>query len=225
MLIATLARAVAPTIEPRSVVVAIIGGTMLTLALTRPRLRWVERLTEDSESHRLWAERALTLFVFAMAGYAWTALFLVLHKQLGSEVDTMLRGAAFFLIVYAWLVHFEPFVAEWRLGGGLGAAVLYTGVATSAVAVGLIIAELLLTSSVTYSLVLLSLGSTGASWLFYKLLPSFDSFTDRLLGIEKKNDSTKPAVETDGSLSVGTRIRLREVHLATGLGRERWGMG
>jgi hypothetical protein len=197
MLPAAVIRAVAPIVDPRSVVVAIVGGTMLTLALTRPRLRWVERLTKDSERRRLRAERALTIFAFAMSGYAWTALFLVLHKQLGSEVDAMLRGAVFFLIAYAWLVHFEPFVAEWRLGGGLGAAVLYTGVATSAVAVGLIIAELLLTSSVTYSLVLLSLGSTGASWLFYKLLPSFDSFTDRLLGIEKKNDSTKPTVDPE----------------------------
>jgi hypothetical protein len=197
MLPMAVARAVAHGIEPRSVVVAIVGGTMLTLALTRPRLRWVDRLTEGSESHRLWAERAFTLFAFAMAGYAWTALFVVLHKQLGSEVDTMLRGAAFFLIVYAWLVHFEPFVAEWRLGGGLGAAVFYTGVATSAAAAGLMIAEMLLTSSVTYRLVLLALGTAGASWLFYKFLPRFDSFLDHLLG-EDKDDSTKPAVDTEG---------------------------
>jgi hypothetical protein len=198
MLAAAVARSVTTAVEPRSVVVAIVGGTMLTLALTRPRLRWVERLTEDSDSHRLWAERALTIFAFAMAGYAWTALFLVLHKQLGSEVDTMLRGAAFFMIVYAWLVHFEPFVAEWRLGGGVGAAVLYTGVAISAVAAGLIIAEILLTSSVTYRLVLLALGTAGASWLFYKLLPRFDSFTGRLFGLQDKEDSTKPAVDTEG---------------------------
>jgi len=197
MLAAAVARSVPTAVEPRSVVVAIIGGTMLTLALTRPRLRWVERLTEDSDSHRLWAERGLTLFAFAMAGYAWTALFLVLHKQLGSETDTLLRGAACFMIVYAWLVHFEPFVAEWRLGGGLGAAVFYTGVAISAAGAGVIIANLLLTSSVTYLLVLLSLGIAGASWLFYKFLPRFDLFLDRLLG-EDKDDSTKPAVDTEG---------------------------
>jgi hypothetical protein len=166
---------------------------MLTLALTRPRLRWVEQLTEDSESHRLWAERALTLFAFVMAGYAWTALFVVLHKQLGTEIDTLLKGATCFLIIYAWLVHLEPFVAEWRLGGGFGAAIFYTGVAISAVAAGLSVAEILLTSSVTYSLVLLALGVAGASWLFYKLLPRFDSFTDRLLGLQDKEDSSKPA--------------------------------
>jgi hypothetical protein len=197
MLVPAVARAVAHGIEPRSVVVAIVGGTMLTLALTRPRLRWVERLTEDSESHRVWAERALTLFAFAMAGYAWTALFLVLHQQLGSEVDTMLKGAAFFLIVYAWLVHFDPFVAEWRLGGGFGATVFYTGVAISSVTAGLIVAEILLTSSVTYSLVLVALGIAGVSWLFYKLLPRFDSFIDRLFG-EEKDDSSKSTMESEG---------------------------
>jgi hypothetical protein len=200
MLTTAVARAVAPGIEPRSVVVAIVGGTMLTLALTRPRLRWVERLTEDAESHRLWAERALTLFALAMAGYAFTALFLVLHKQLGSEVDTMLRGAAYFLIVYAWLVHFEPFVAEWRLGGGLGAGIFYTGIAFLAVVVGVLIATALLVPSLTSAdirLVLISVTVAGASWLFYKLLPRFDSFMDRLLGEEKK-DSTKPKVETEG---------------------------
>jgi hypothetical protein len=80
-----------------------------------------------------------------MAGYAFAALFLVLHKQLGSEVDTMLRGAAYFLIAYAWLVHFEPFVAEWRLGGGLGTGVFYIGLAFLAVVVGVLIAKALLT--------------------------------------------------------------------------------
>jgi CBS domain containing-hemolysin-like protein len=189
MLIAA-ARGVVSGIEPRSVVVAIVGGTMLTLALTRPRLRWVERLTEDSESHRLWAERALTLFALAMAGYAFAALFLVLHKQLGSEVDTMLRGAAYFLIAYAWLVHFEPFVAEWRLGGGLGTGVLYTGLAFLAIVVGVLIAKALLTPSLTSAdlrLILISTAITVSSWLFYKFLPRFNSFTDSLLG-ENKDD-------------------------------------
>jgi hypothetical protein len=198
MLIA-VARGVSSGIEPRSVIVAIVGGTMLTLALTRPRLRWVERLTEGSESHRLWAERALTLFALAMAGYAFTALFLVLHKQLGSEVDTMLRGAAYFLIVYAWLVHFEPFVAEWRLGGGLGAGVFYTGIAFLAVVVGVLIATALLVPSLTSAdlrLVLISVTVAGAGWLFYKLMPRFDAFTDRLFG-EDKDDSTKPTVDPE----------------------------
>jgi hypothetical protein len=194
MLAAAVARSVPTAVEPRSVVVAIVGGTMLTLALTRPRLRWVERLTEDSESHRAWAERGLTLFAFAMAGYAWTALFLVLHKQLGSEIDKMLLGAGLFLIVYAWLVHFEPFVAEWRLGGGLGAGVFYTGVAFLAVVVGVFIAKAFLTPSLTSAdirLALISAAIAGGSWLFYKFLPRFELLIDRLFGIEERNNSTK----------------------------------
>jgi hypothetical protein len=50
MLTTAVVRSVVPTVEPRSVVVAIVGGTMLTLALTRPRLRWVERMTEERVS-------------------------------------------------------------------------------------------------------------------------------------------------------------------------------
>ena len=182
MLPAAVARAVTPGIEPRSVVVAIVGGTMLTLALTRPRLRWVERLTEDSESNRAWAERSLTLFALVMGGYAWTALFVVLHKQLGSQIDALLEGA------------------EWRLGGGFGAGVLYTGLAFLAVIVGAIIAEVFLTSSLTFGdirLALISAAIAGFSWLFYKAWPHIDSFLDSLLRIEKKNDSTKPTGETE----------------------------
>jgi hypothetical protein len=197
MLSAAVARSVPTAVEPRSVVVAIIGGTMLTLALTRPRLRWVERLTEDSESNRAWAERCLTLFALVMGGYAWTALFVVLHKQLGSQIDALLEGAACFLVVYAWLTHFEPFVIEWRLGGGLGAGVLYTGLAFLAVVIGAIIAEVFLTSSLTFGdirLVLISAVIAGGSWLFYKAWPRIDSFLDRLLRIQDKNDSIKPKV-------------------------------
>jgi hypothetical protein len=117
-------------------VVAIVGGTMLTIALTRPRLRWVERLTEDSKPGRVWLERALTGFSFVMAGYAATTLLLTLHKQLGAESDALLNGAAWFLFAYAWLVHFEPFVNEWRLRGGVGAAALYTGLIFPAVVIG-----------------------------------------------------------------------------------------
>jgi hypothetical protein len=182
VLASAAAHSVVPGVNPRDVVVAIVGGTMLTLALTRPRLRWVERLTEDSESHRVWAERALTLFAFAMAGYAWTALYMVLHKQLGHQVDTLLKGAACFLIVYAWLTHFEPFVAEWRLGGGLSAGILYTGVAVLAAGVGVVIAETLLSSSFTSSaasILAIAIGFACVTWLLYKAIPHLDSLVDR----------------------------------------------
>lgn len=170
-------------VSPRDVVVAIVGGTMLALALTRPRLRWVEQLTENSECKRSWAERALTFFAFAMGGYAWTSLFIVLHKQLGSEIDTVLRGAGYFMLAYALLIHFEPFVTEWRAGGWLGAIVLYGGVTVFAFSTGVAIADVLLSSSFTLvSVRLLSIAAAvaGLCWLIYKLMPRLEAWIDRI---------------------------------------------
>lgn len=115
-----------------------------------------------------------------MGGYAWASLFLVLHKQLGSQVSAMLRGAAYFLIAYAWFVHFEPFVAEWRLTGWVGAIVLYSGVSVFAASVGVAISDSFLTSSFADVQLLLVTGgvATGAG-LVYKLLPRLEEFMDR----------------------------------------------
>jgi len=88
------------------VILAIVGGTMLTVALTRPRLKWVERLTQGSESQRRWAERGLTALAFVMGGYAWATLFLTLQRQLDGQAAALLKGAGLFLILYAWLIHF-----------------------------------------------------------------------------------------------------------------------
>jgi hypothetical protein len=138
--------ATASTASGREVVVAIVGGTMLALSLSRPRLWWTEAPTDGSvptrrwaERLRRWAERALTLFLLVMAAYATCTLAEVLSKQLGREFVALLRGAGAFLLVYAWLVHFGPFVREWRLHGGFGAVVLYTCVMYSALVVGLIL--------------------------------------------------------------------------------------
>jgi hypothetical protein len=199
MLAAAVARAVTPGIEPRSVVVAIVGGTLLTLALTRPRLRWMERLTDQSKSRRLWAERGLTLLAFVMGGYAADSLVMVLHKQLGSEVGALMWGAAVFLMIYAWLVHFEPFIAEWRLCGGVRAGVLYTGVAVLATIIGAATAETLIFSINGNRILLLATGAVFAAgcWAIYRFLPRLESLTDRLFGLQDKEDSTKPAMETE----------------------------
>jgi hypothetical protein len=167
----------------REVVLAIVGGTMLTLALTRPRLRWVERLTEESDEQRLWAERGLTGFAFVMGGYAWATLFLTLQRQLDSESAALLRGAAGLLILYAWLTHFEPFLAEWRLNGGLGAAVLYTGFATLAAGIGITGAEVTRTSSFTLGdarLLAVSAVSAAICWAAFKLLPRAEARLDKV---------------------------------------------
>jgi hypothetical protein len=156
------------------IVLAIVGGTMLTLALTRPRLRWLERLTEDSKSQRVWAERGLTGFAFIMGGYAWAALFLTLQRRLDPESAALLRGAAALLVVYAWLSHFEPFVREWRLQGGLAAGALYTGFAILAAGTGVTAAEIMRTSSINAGDAVI-MGSSAAAaafcWVLFKLLP------------------------------------------------------
>jgi hypothetical protein len=184
----TAAAATAQPVNPRDVVVAIVGGTLLTLALTRPRLKWMERLTDDSEGNRLWAETGITFFAFVMGGYAWVSLFVVLHKQLGPEVDAMLRGTAAFLIIYASLVHFEPFLATWRRRGAPAAIALYAGVAVPAVIVGVTIAFMLLEKRWTPTdprLLFIGGGVAAIGWLAYRLLPGLES----LLGIAGKQGS------------------------------------
>jgi hypothetical protein len=200
MLPVAVTRAVAHGIEPRSVVVAIVGGTLLTLALTRPRLRWMERLTDQSKSQRLWAERGLTLLAFVMGGYAADSLVMVLHKQLGSEVGALMWGAAVFLMIYAWLVHFEPFIAEWRLCGGVRAGVLYTGVAVLATIIGAATAETLIFSINGNRILLLAIGIAVAvgCWVVYRFLPRLELLMDHLFGLQDREDSTKSAIETEG---------------------------
>jgi hypothetical protein len=185
MLALTSTQAVLANRGGHEIVLAIVGGTMLTLALTRPRLRWVESLTEDSAKWRLWSERGLTGFAFVMGGYAWATLFLTLQRQLGSQSAALLKGAAAFLIIYAWLTHFEPFLAEWRLSGGLAAAVLYTGFAILAAGIGVTCAEVVRTSLFTVGDIQLILTSGAAAFLcfgIFKLLPILESGVDRLLG-------------------------------------------
>jgi hypothetical protein len=68
----------------------------------------------------------------------------------GAESDALLEGAGLFLFVYAWLVHFEPFVREWHLRGGVGAAILYTGFVLAAVIVGGLLTEVALKRSFSW---------------------------------------------------------------------------
>jgi hypothetical protein len=155
-----VAAQVSSSVNGREVILAVVGGTMLTLALTRPRLAWIEQLTEESSSARVWAERGLTFFLLVMAGYAGVSLLEALHKQLGPESDALLEGAAVFLFAYGWLVHFEPFAREWQLRGASSAVVLYTCVVGAAVLIGMLLNELALRSTVSlWELVLLVLAT------------------------------------------------------------------
>jgi hypothetical protein len=133
-------------ISGSDVVVAIIGGTLLGLALTRPRFGWVERLDDSS---RRYAEVVTTIVAFVMGGYAYGALFIVLHRQLGGDIDKLLWGAGFFFGLYAACVHFEPFSEGegWRERGS--AMILYVAVALAAMLGGVVFVEYTLSHSVS----------------------------------------------------------------------------
>ncbi len=138
-------RDVRHAINERDVVVAIIGGTLLGLALTRPKFGWVERL-EDSSRH--YAEVMTTIVAFVMGGYAYGALYIVLHRQLGGDIDKLLWGAGLFFGLYAACVHFEPFSEGhgWRERGS--AIILYIAVALAAMLGGVVFVEYTLSHSV-----------------------------------------------------------------------------
>jgi len=133
-------------INGRDVVVAIIGGTLLGLALTRPRFGWVERLDDSS---RRYAEVITTIVAFVMGGYAYGALFIVLHRQLGGDIDKLLWGAGLFFGLYAACVHFEPFSegSGWQERGS--AIILYIAVALAAMLGGVVFVEYTLSHSVS----------------------------------------------------------------------------
>ena len=165
---------------------------MLTLALTRPQLRWVARMPSSTKSQRLWAERALTGFSFVMGGYAATAVWMSLYGEFGSETNHLLEVAAYFLIVYAGLVHFEPFVNEWRLRTGAGALALYSSIAFSAAIIGSIIAEFSLRSHVPADTRLAAIticATVGPAWLFYRYSARLDAALDRWLDTTGKKIS------------------------------------
>lgn len=133
-------------------VVAIIGGTLLGLALTRPRFGWVQRL---EESYRCSVEVLTTVVAFAMGGYAYGALFVVLHRQLGRDIHNLLRGAGLFFATYALFVHFEPFAEGhgWRERGS--AIFLYLAVAITSTFGGVVLVEYTLTKAVHASTTLI----------------------------------------------------------------------
>ena len=133
-------------INERDVVVAIIGGTLLALALTRPKLDWVEKLEDSSRST---VEALITVVAFAMGGYAYGCLYIVLHRQLGGDINKLLRGAGAFFLIYALFVHFEPFSGGhgWRERASLIA--LYVAVAIAAILSGVVFVEYTLSHSVS----------------------------------------------------------------------------
>jgi hypothetical protein len=133
-------------ISGSDVVVAIIGGTLLGLALTRPRFGWVQRLEDSSRST---AEALITVVAFAMGGYAYGSLYIVLHRHLEGDIDKLLRGAGAFFAIYALCVHFEPFSGGHGWQQRASAIGLYVTVAMASALAGVVFVEYTLSHSVS----------------------------------------------------------------------------
>ncbi len=162
MLVATAYR-----LNGHEVVVAIIGGTMLALALTHPGLSWLRQATRGYRTRRLLAERATTGFFFVMGGYAAWAVWISLYKEVSPETDHLLRGASYFLLAYALIAHFEPFADGVNRYGWLVMLILYVPFALSAAALGAVIADFSLISAVPLELASITLtlsATTGLMW-------------------------------------------------------------
>ena len=185
----------AKVLNGAKVIVAIVGGTMLTIALTRPRLRWLEQLTEGSDRARRLSERALTALSFVMCGYAALTVLAALHKQLDTETSALLRGAAGFPAIYALLVNFEPFVHEWRLRGGLPTCLLYGSLATFWLVVGATAAELAADSKVSPAGIKLLTETGGLScmaWGLYRLWNPAGERLERWIPVLRAPDHDTP---------------------------------
>jgi len=224
------------------IVLTIVGGTMLSLALTRPRLRWMERLTEASPDARLWAERGLTVFAFAVGGYAWVTLFITLHGQLEAGPARLIRVAAYVLIAYAGLTHFEPFV-NGRTRSLVAAILAYAGWAFLAAGVGAAFALDIRAHSTSTGWPILGLVSVTAAgcFLFWWLVPKFEAAVDRLFpkfeaAIERrfKVDAGTPELQepaasldsqgTQSQTSASVRIVVLSITLPilTRIARDAW---
>jgi hypothetical protein len=184
MLIAAAAAVTRSSLNGREVIVAIIGGTMVTLTLTRPRLRWMEQWARGDRSRRLWTERVLTGFSLVMGSYAAATVWIALYGQFGAEINALLIVAALFLLVYAGLVHFEPFVNEWDLCGGFAAFLLYLAFCLLALITGAAIAEFAISSSLSAVTIAYLAGASAfaaLTCLCYRFWRTIDIAVDRFL--------------------------------------------
>lgn len=147
--------------------VAIIGGTLLALSLTRPSPRWLRGV--DS-STRVVVEITVTIAAFVMGGYAYGSLFVVLHGQLGAGVNKLLYAAAVFLLLYALYVHYEPFFDDGSRLRCAVAGLLYLDVAVASAIGGVVLVEYMLANSVQNSpLLLISAGIIAPLLVLYLL--------------------------------------------------------
>jgi hypothetical protein len=85
------------------------------------------------------------------------------------------------LIIYALVVHFEPFVKEWRLRGGPAAIAIYVGWAVVTAGVGVMSAEIVRTSSVTIGdirILGMAAAVAFACLILYLVIPHLEAMID-----------------------------------------------
>jgi hypothetical protein len=177
----------------QEIVLTIVGGTMLSLALTRPRLRWVDRLTETSPGIRLGVERGLTLLAFGIGGYAWVTLFVTLHGELEAGAVPLIRNAAYILIGYAALTHFEPF-ANGRTRSLMAACFAYVGWAFFAAGLGAAFALGVRVNSISAGWPIVRLASITAAGCFviWWLFPKFEVAAGGMIALMFKDFGAPP---------------------------------
>lgn len=92
------------------IVVAIVGGVLLLLVLSRPALTWPKRLA-DSAVRSL--EAALTALAFVIGGFVFAVLFRVVeYEAIAAPAGHVLICAAVIIAVYGLLINHVPFVTE-----------------------------------------------------------------------------------------------------------------
>lgn len=116
LIVGEVVRTVPPGVSPYpplrggDIVVAIVGGVLLVLVLTRPDVKW-PRVIRDRTGLEGVAEAGLTTFSFIVGGFAYKTLFAVVaSSRIDSSAQAALWISAGIILVYALLIHHEPFV-------------------------------------------------------------------------------------------------------------------
>jgi hypothetical protein len=195
------------------IVLTIVGGTMLGLALTRPRLTWVDRLAETSVGIRAWTERGLTILAFGIGGYAWVTLFITLHGDLEPGTARLIRIAAYVLIAYAAVTQFEASASE-RTRSLTAACFGYVGSAFFAAGLGAASALSVRVDSISAGWPILRLMSEAAVgcfvvwWFFPRLEAATGRIFDRTLQNHTLPANSQDVLATGDSKAAASRASV-----------------
>jgi hypothetical protein len=115
LIVGGLVRTVPPGVSPfpplrgGEIVVAIVGGVLLVLVVTRPQVKW--RVIRDRTGLEGVAEAGFTIFSFIVGGFAYKTLFaIVAYSRIDPSAEAALWISAGIILVYALVIHHESFV-------------------------------------------------------------------------------------------------------------------